>query len=195
MGDKYHSFSALAAENVAGVDYRISTRTAPHRHLVVVAPHGGSIERRTSEIASALAKDDYSLYLFEGMDPNGSFDTLHITSHRFDEPSCIQLVGKFSRVISVHGCTGEGEEIYLGGLDVELRHQLHESLTQAGLATHNEGHKFQGTHSKNICNLGLRKQGVQIEFSDGMRGAPRETLAIEIIRHTLCAANLAVGSD
>ena len=185
MGDNYQCFAELAKENIPNIDYKISTNERHHSRVLIIAPHGGSIERRTSEIATALAGEDHSLYLFEGLDPEGSFDTLHITSHRFDEPCCVGLVKKFPWVISVHGCTGEKEEVFLGGLDHRLRKLFFESLTLAGLNVSNDDHKFQGTHPMNICNRGSSAKGVQIEFSDGLRGSYKEIAAIESLRKTL----------
>jgi phage replication-related protein YjqB (UPF0714/DUF867 family) len=52
--------------------------------VCIIAPHGGKIEKWTSEIATALAGDDYNLYLFEGLKRAKNRD-LHITSSRFDE--------------------------------------------------------------------------------------------------------------
>lgn len=187
MSDKYLCFADLANDNIADVDYRISTIVRPHSPVLIVAPHGGSIERRTSEIAQNLAGREHSLYLFEGLDPNGTFDTLHITSHKFDEPSCLELVKQFHHVISVHGCSGEAEMIFIGGLDHKLRERFTTSLSRAGLPVSNGEHQFQGTHPKNICNLGLSNAGVQIEFSDGLRGASNEKIAIEVLGNALRA--------
>jgi hypothetical protein len=65
MGDRYARFAALAAEETLGVHYRIrlADRGTP---FVVLAPHGGKIEPGTSQIAAAIARDDDSLYGFEG---------------------------------------------------------------------------------------------------------------------------------
>ncbi len=195
MSDKYLCFADLAKENVPGVDYRISTIVRPNSHVLIIAPHGGSIERRTSEIARSLTGDDHSLYLFEGIDPNGTFDTLHITSHRFDEPSCIELVQQFPCAISVHGCSGDREEIFLGGLNLVLRKLFYESLSFAGLTVFNGEHKFQGTHPMNICNRGSTNQGIQIEFSDALRGSRNEKQAISVLRETLTSYCQATFKD
>jgi phage replication-related protein YjqB (UPF0714/DUF867 family) len=53
--------------------------------VAVIAPHGGGIEPGTSELATAIAGDDFSLYLFEGLKSAGNGE-LHITSTNFDEP-------------------------------------------------------------------------------------------------------------
>ncbi|WP_261338761.1 poly-gamma-glutamate hydrolase family protein [Rhizobium leguminosarum] len=49
-----------------GVDFRIGVTRIP---VAIVAPHRGHIEPHTSEIAAAIAGEDFSLYLFEGLNP------------------------------------------------------------------------------------------------------------------------------
>jgi phage replication-related protein YjqB (UPF0714/DUF867 family) len=55
--------------------------------VAIIAPHGGKIEPGTSEIAAAIAGDDYSLYRFQGLRDRPR-EELHITSAKFDEPTC-----------------------------------------------------------------------------------------------------------
>ena len=63
--DKYASFARLAEHERAGTDHRIHARPTQSGTLII-APHGGGIERGTSELAAAVAADDLSLYVFEG---------------------------------------------------------------------------------------------------------------------------------
>lgn len=182
MKDKYTCFRELALAEVYGVDYRICINRRPESLILVVAPHGGSIERRTSHIATAIAGAEYSYYLFEGLDPSGSFDDLHITSHRFDEPTCMRMIADVHSVVTIHGCAGKNKEVLIGGLDDRLKSVIESQLADAGIAVNGDRHRFQGTHEKNICNRGQRKMGVQLEFSDGLRGAPEEAAAIEAVR-------------
>ena len=168
-----------------GHDYRIVIEKTNVNHLAIIAPHGGSIERRTSDIARAIAGDRYPYYLFEGLDPNGSFDELHITSHRFDEPLCLNLVKTVDTVVAIHGCNGDQQEVLLGGLHTELKNKIAYYLREANLETELNKHKFQGRHQSNICNRGRLKAGVQIEFSDALRGAKEEAIAISAIKRAL----------
>src|SRR5262245_9120458 len=115
MSDRYHSFEELVSAEPPRA-YRIVTCDRDSI-VTIVAPHGGKIEPGTSEIANALAAGIYNVYLFEGLRP-GSRE-LHITSHHFDEPQCVKLVGKSDVVIAIHGRATDDdvETIYLGGLD------------------------------------------------------------------------------
>ena len=59
----YKGFADLARHQVRGKDYEIVSLKRPASRVAVIAPHGGAIERGTSQIARALASDDCHLYL------------------------------------------------------------------------------------------------------------------------------------
>ena len=185
MGDKYPNFETLAKYSSLGKDYRIVVNQRGPDNVAIIAPHGGSIERRTSEITRAIAAGRHRYYLFEGLDPDGSFDQLHITSHRFDEPACLNLVASVETVVAIHGCSGKETQIFLGGLHEELKARIGHFLTLENIPVALEEHKYQGRHRNNICNRGRLGAGVQIEFSDGLRGGKDELRAIQAIRKAL----------
>jgi phage replication-related protein YjqB (UPF0714/DUF867 family) len=58
--DSYKGFSDLARTQVVGTDYRIHVRPNTGSSIGVIAPHGGSIEQYTSDIARAVAGADSS---------------------------------------------------------------------------------------------------------------------------------------
>src|SRR5579885_2598917 len=118
MDDLYPNYAALAAARVEGKDYRVTARRVPGARAVIVAPHAGGIEYRTSELAKVVAGLQHSLYLFEGAMDEGN-RALHITSHHFDEPRCLALLAEHEIVVTVHGCgniDGDKQAIYVGGL-------------------------------------------------------------------------------
>ncbi|HXY57493.1 MAG TPA: poly-gamma-glutamate hydrolase family protein [Methylocystis sp.] len=170
MADRYSCFAELAAQERAGVDYRVRvvSRSSP---VAIVAPHGGRIEPGTSEIADLLAGRDFSLYCFESL---GCGKNLHITSSRFDEPQALALVGAAEIVATVHGRAdgGDAAAIWLGGLHAPFRDALAARLERAGFATSTD-HHMQGRHPENICNKGRLRAGVQIELPRSMRNAFR----------------------
>lgn len=183
--DRYRNFASLAAAHVDGTDFRIRTRIRARSPVAVIAPHGGSIERRTSAIARAVAAGDHNLYLFEGLDENGSFDTLHITSHRFDEPQCLRLVSRCDTVVAIHGCSGDTERVMLGGRDERLIAHLEAAIDEAGVNVASRHHPYPGRHVRNICNRGRRGRGVQLEMTDALRGGAGEAAVIEAVRRVL----------
>lgn len=183
--DRYATYAELAKREIVGQDYNIRVVKRPNSKIAIVAPHGGSIERRTSHIASAVAGQDFNLYLFEGLDEGGSFDSLHLTSHRFDEPSCVELIADCTVVVAIHGFSGEAQEVMIGGLDERLKLRVGAQMGLAGVTVKLDGHPYPGLHANNICNRGQSRRGIQLELSDGLRGGSDEDVVIQSARSVL----------
>ena len=173
-GDRYASFAELAGSAREGQDYRrLVERRASE--FAIVAPHGGGIEPGTSEIARALAGREFTLYCFEGVRPEGN-DELHVTSHCFDDPACVRLATQAQTVVAVHGCAGEHEAVYVGGLDRGLKARLIEALEAAGFRARPGAGDHAGCYTGNVCNRGRSGRGVQLEITKGLRLAMFEAL-------------------
>lgn len=183
--DLYADFETLAAHERDELDYRIRVSERRDSPVAIIAPHGGSIERRTSAIANAIAAEDFNLYRFEGLDESGSFESLHITSHRFDEPRCLKLVRQCRYVVAIHGCAGDQPQLMLGGRDETLIEAFAAALAPIDVSISTTDHPFPGKHANNICNRGLSGQGVQLEFTDALRGSTLEAEVIAAIRSEL----------
>ena len=183
--DSYRSYRELAEHEVEGTDFTITVFRRPFSAVAVIAPHGGRIESRTSEIARAIAGEDFNLYLFEGIKERGNYAALHVTSRRFDEPSCLELLSTCSFVIAIHGCVGGDERVLIGGLDNSLKDKVATELRQLGVNVQNDGHSFQATDPNNICNRGQSNRGVQLEFTRALRGSANEQRVAEAVRAVL----------
>ncbi|MDH7791641.1 poly-gamma-glutamate hydrolase family protein [Ochrobactrum sp. AN78] len=166
MKDKYTNFAALADAEPGAFSITALDRGST---ACVIAPHGGKIEPGTSELARAVASDTWSLYLFEGRKNSGNRD-LHITSTNFDEPRGDALVRKSEVAIAFHGCSGEGETIFLGGRHQQLIEKMAKNLLDIGFAVarHNDL-DLQGINIANICNRGQSGMGVQFEMTIALR--------------------------
>lgn len=186
----YKGFADLAKCQERGKDYEIVALPRPTSRVAVIAPHGGAIERRTSQIAIALAADDCNLYLFEGIRPSSNYAALHLTSHLFDEPECLAIIGRCPVVVAIHGCNGTDERVLTGGLNFALRDQLAAAIRGVGVTAETEGHAFPATDANNICNRGLTGKGVQLEFSATLRGATTEERVISAVRSVLVSLNV-----
>lgn len=168
--DRYVSFSELRRSELEGVDFRIVCLDRDSQ-TAIIAPHGGLIEPGTSEVAARIAGDMHRLYCFEGLRDRPHTD-LHITSHRFDEPRCLELVGLSDQVVTIHGRVGGERSLDIGGLDKELQEDIRASLVEAGFAARlMASGLLAGTDRNNICNRGRRGLGVQLEISRGLRDA------------------------
>jgi phage replication-related protein YjqB (UPF0714/DUF867 family) len=165
MSDKYASFKALSEHETEGTDFRRRCGDRKSR-VAVIAPHGGKIEPGTSEIAIAVAGDDFSLSLFEGTKRDDNFVDLHITATNFDEPACLALIKNCDAIVAVHGLAGEVPHTDVGGLDHALRDLICARLRLAGFSAEAVG---SGTHAaidpRNICNRGRQGKGIQLEIT------------------------------
>lgn len=175
MKDKYANFGELAKNEKDGKDFlvRCQQRAA---NIVVIAPHGGGIEPGTSELAEAIAGDDLSFYVFEGIKSANNRD-LHITSTNFDEPQCLACVRAADLVVAVHGEESEEESVLVGGLDKARIQLLHNTLHRNGFCVETaERPGLQALHQNNICNKGRQRAGLQMELSAGLRQGFFESL-------------------
>ncbi len=172
--DKYRTFAELRENEVENRDYAIRSSAAEDSDVVILAPHGGKIEFLTSELARSIAGVDHNSYAFEGMRADGNGE-LHITSSNFDEPKALALVTGCAVVVTVHGLSGETNEIQIGGRDAALRTRIDSNLREAGFESRVEtSGQFGGTDESNICNRGTSGAGAQIEIMAGLRRILRE---------------------
>ena len=168
MKDRYRNFKELSQNEKLDKGYRIHWRKG-ESDAAIIAPHGGSIEPGTMEIADAVAGKKHSFYAFEGIKPSGNED-LHLTSTNFDEPHGVNVVKVSIKVLAFHGCSGSDEIVYIGGLDTGLKGKVIAALTREGFKTReHDNPELQGNHKWNICNRGKKGQGVQLELSFGLR--------------------------
>lgn len=181
LAAKYMCFADLASAQTEDTDYKVLTRPIVNSPIAVIAPHGGSIEQYTSDIARGVAGEDFNLYLFEGIRPAGNYSALHLTSHRFDEPRCLSLLSMCDHVVAIHGCDGDDQRVLLGGLDAALKLAIGKALVGLGIDVQSDGHRFPATDPKNICNRGRRGVGVQVEMTMGFRRhGPRQAVCAAI---------------
>lgn len=190
MSDTYSNYAELKRKQTEGVDYRIGVyiKSSP---IVVLAPHGGSIEPHTSDIARYLAGATYNLYLFEGIKKKGN-RILHITSTNFDEPKCVALVKSCELAVAVHGKNCIGEHVEVGGGNNDLAKSLLKELTAAKFnAREPRNPQLAGRDPQNICNK-AKTHGVQLEMCRDLRKmlvqtANKSRLSdfVEIIRNVI----------
>ncbi|MXX88289.1 MAG: replication protein [Boseongicola sp. SB0677_bin_26] len=167
MADRYKCFDELAANERPGIDYCIRAEDRGSA-VVILAPHGGRIEPGTSKIAEAIAETDLSFYAFEGLRTRPHSD-LHITSHQFDEPKAIELVGSSWAAVAIHGrCCDGSEAVWLGGRATDLRDAVRASLLNAGFEAEIND-KLPGLSRANICNRARSGKGVQLELPLSLR--------------------------
>jgi phage replication-related protein YjqB (UPF0714/DUF867 family) len=166
--DKYPNFAALAAAEKEGADYRITLldRRSP---IAVLAIHGGAIEPGSDQLARAIARDDWSLYVFESLKAPHD-NTLHVTATHFDEPQALALAMRSAICIAPHGMRGDADAICIGGANAKLRRAVHDGLERAalGIPLEEPCARLPGVSPENIDNR-CERQGVQLELSASLR--------------------------
>lgn len=181
LAKDFQTFADLAAVYERDKDYRIVQERRPGSTTAVIAPHGGGIEAHTSDIARQIAGPEFNYYLFEGLLKAGNFAALHLSSHRFDEPTCLEMIRDCDRVIAVHGCGHEGERVLMGGRDVQLRQAIGALLREAGLDCEDAPEGLDAADANNICNRGRTGAGVQLELTLALRRSHRRELLIRAV--------------
>ncbi|SCG64773.1 poly-gamma-glutamate hydrolase family protein [Micromonospora coxensis] len=168
---EYPSMTALRKVEKEGEAYDL-TWTVTGSPLIVVAPHGGAIEPRTSEIASAIAGAEHTQCQFKGTLPAGqNFPRLHVTSTNWDVEECLILIRQRTHALSIHGMAGSDKTVHIGGRDAATGAELAAALGAIdGInvvypATGNVA----GTLPENFVNKDADGQGVQLELTNALR--------------------------
>ena len=95
------------------------------------------------------------------------------------------LVTNHRWVVAIHGCGEPGERVLLGGLDTALIDDLALSLSRVDIVAEAVGHKYTGTCTKNICNMGITRTGVQFELSLPFRNGEQVPIFVAAVREVL----------
>lgn len=173
--DKYANYEDLKQHEREGEDYVVIFREAGSG-IAVFTPHGGGIEPGTVEIADGVAGAEHNFYAFKGIKKKGNA-VLHVTSNRFDEPEGVRIAKNADIVVSIHGCHENGETVYIGGKNQDLKMKIMHILNKAGFhAEISTKPGLRGRHPENICNLCRTGEGVQLEISRGLREKMFENL-------------------
>ncbi|MEV4479539.1 poly-gamma-glutamate hydrolase family protein [Micromonospora coxensis] len=166
---EYPSMTAL--RKVEAADAYDLTWTVTGSPLIVVAPHGGAIEPRTSEIASAIAGAEHTQCQFKGMLPAGqNFPRLHVTSTNWDVEECLILIRQRTHALSVHGMAGSDKTVHIGGRDTATGAELATALRAAGFTVVQPATgDVAGTLPENFVNKDADGAGVQLELTNALR--------------------------
>jgi phage replication-related protein YjqB (UPF0714/DUF867 family) len=167
---EYPSMTALRKVEQAGVAYDL-TWTITDSPLIVIAPHGGAIESRTSEITSAIASTDHTQCQFKGKLPAGqNFPRLHVTSEHWDVEECLILIAQRTHALSIHGTSRPDKVVYIGGRDTATATELAAALRVAGFSVVQPAPAdLAGTSIHDFVNKDADGAGVQLELTLDLR--------------------------
>jgi len=143
--------------------------------ITVIAIHGGGIEGGTTEVARELSKlGKYKFFSFKGLidDELDSSENLklHVTSNKFTNKMCMDMIVDSCSVISIHGADESNELTYVGGRNYLHKEFIKYELKLAGFEVPNKIRiGLEGYSVNNICNKNYKNGGVQLELSKGLR--------------------------
>ena len=163
----YKSFSDLLKGKKEGVHFQRHWKDLD-TSLIIIAPHAGGIEPGTGKLARAIAGNQFSYYLFEGVQETGNKE-LHISSTRFDDPICLELTEKSDYAVVIHGCIGSSETIYVGGRNHHFKQMMIDELKNEGFPASLDNTKHKGTFKSNLCNTCATNKGLQFEITESFR--------------------------
>jgi phage replication-related protein YjqB (UPF0714/DUF867 family) len=168
LRDTYRDIAKLMLHESRHITIR--SEWTQRSEVAIIAPHAGSIEPVTGELAEAIAGDEHRLYCFTGGTHDDS-QRLHVTSARFSEPLLTRVLLGASLAISVHGCRNPLEPVtHLGGTNHALRNRLERSLLRSGFAVDRALPPMAGRHPHNVVNRTMQG-GVQLEITRLQRRA------------------------
>lgn len=167
------------------------------RELIVIAPHGGDIERHTDEqaehVAARLAAKAVSSWRCKGWkDGGGAFLRWHITSTDISAASFPRLdlvISRgFTHAVAFHGFEDSevDTDVLIGGcapdeLKLEIAEEIDRALAGSGLRVRIAGPEdnFGGDDERNVVNRLTAEggSGIQIEQSPAARSRRWERIA------------------
>jgi phage replication-related protein YjqB (UPF0714/DUF867 family) len=165
-------------------------RGAEVPRTVILAPHGGGIERGTSELCLAVAGHHpanlpqvppagvtYDYWMFEGV-REGDNRELHVTSTGCDDEVAVSLCAGSLNALSLHGFSDDDQVVLVGGATPDstpnpLRESLLDGLRDAHFVVRDPGEhgELNGNDPCNIVNRTMLGMGAQLELSTPLRDA------------------------
>lgn len=169
MEDQFKNFRDMT-DHISPDDWGTEIRGGDDRWLII-APHGGTIEPNSDDVALAIADSDLAYYVFRSH-VRKAVANLHITSSNFDDEEALDLLGLCDFAVAIHGAADtENADMmtHMGGLNDHLRDAIANALNKAGFPTQIAAGGIAGRDPQNICNRCRTGLGVQLELSRHLR--------------------------
>ena len=166
MQKAYQDFTELVLHAAKGRDYRLNI-VDRKADVTITAVHGGSIEPLTSELAAAIAGEEYNLYELRGLRTRGC-ELLRVPIQRFNEAQLHALMQRSNIALSIQGTEGGEAAVHLGGRNRWLKRVLGARLQEAGFQVRPPAGPGAAHDPLRFYNLAV-EGGVQIELTSAMR--------------------------
>lgn len=168
--DYYRSMTDLLKDTQEGKDWTKES-TNRHSNVLIFAPHGGNIEKGTTELTKAIAnKGKYDYYAFNGT-RNKNNSQLHVTSTNYNDLDLINHNYNKDVSISVHGAgQSQGKNtVLIGGRDEKLIQLISKELSTFKFNVQRSLGHLAGIDTNNVVNYNKKGQGVQLELTPDLR--------------------------
>ena len=168
--DYYRSMTDLLKDTQEGKDWTKES-TNRHSNVLIFAPHGGNIEKGTTELTKAIAnKGNYDYYVFNGT-RNKNNSQLHVTSTNYNDLDLINRNYNKDVSISVHGAgQSQGKNtVLIGGRDEKLIQLISKELSTFKFNVQRSLGHLAGIDTNNVVNYNKKGQGVQLELTPDLR--------------------------
>ena len=168
--DYYRSMTDLLKDTQEGKDWTKES-TNRHSNVLIFAPHGGNIEKGTTELTKAIAnKGNYDYYAFNGT-RNKNNSQLHVTSTNYNDLDLINRNYNKDVSISVHGAgQSQGKNtVLIGGRDEKLIQLISKELSTFKFNVQRSLGHLAGIDTNNVVNYNKKGQGVQLELTPDLR--------------------------
>ncbi|MCI2900451.1 poly-gamma-glutamate hydrolase family protein, partial [Staphylococcus hominis] len=168
--DYYRSMTDLLYNTQEGKDWTKES-TNRHSNVLIFAPHGGGIEKGTTELTKAIAnKGNYDYYAFNGT-RNKNNSQLHVTSTNYNDPDLINRNYNKDVSISIHGAgQSQGKNtVLIGGRDEKLIQLISKELSIFKFNVQRSLGHLAGIDTNNVVNYNKKGQGVQLELTPDLR--------------------------
>ncbi|MFC0137942.1 hypothetical protein CD127_06920 [Staphylococcus petrasii] len=166
--DHFRSMTQLFANSQEGVDWKKEIKRAGS-NVIIVAPHGGNIEKGTTELTKMVANHNhYDYYSFTVLNKQNP-EKFHVTSSHYNDPTLLNMVKSKDFAVSIHGAKGDKPVIYLGGLDTELKEAIKQQLLKQHFTVKIAPSYLGGDLKQNFVNRDFKDKGVQLELTTAFR--------------------------
>ena len=159
-----HSNGAAFPSGCVEIEQIVVGRSA----IAVVAPHAGSIEPLTGDLAAAIAGREHRYYGYVGKTTPRALD-LRVPAVRFDEPGLRSVLNGARTAIAIDGAPGLEDAVTLiGGVNRRLVLSIRRHLEAAGFAVMDASDAMDACDPRNVANR-VPEGGVQLLLTERLR--------------------------
>lgn len=168
--DTYRSMSELFAHTTEGKDW-VKERSNRNSNVLIIAPHGGNIEKGTTDLTKLIAdKGNYDYYAFNAIRDYKN-NELHVTSTNYDDQDLINSNYNRDISIAIHGMSDAQyyNTVLVGGRNFRLMDLISQELKGLNYIVKEPTGYLAGRDKRNVVNFNKNGMGIQLEITRDIR--------------------------